>query len=397
MRFSNLLLSFSMLLTVISSVVAETFSKDGITINTDYKGANMKFVSIEGDTVTFTPDLKGGRNWFYWSFEISSTKSRDLTFVVQTKQKYMGMVAPQGPAISLDLGDTWDWLGAESTSKPWQSFKYTLEENKKVRLSTTIPYMQRELDSFIAKHKNNKHFKVETLATTNKGRKVELVTIGEPGEGKRNVLFTCRHHACETMASFVLEGFMSETASESDLGKQFRDKYVLYSVPIVDKDGVQEGDQGKNRPPHDHNRDYIDKPLYPEVAAIKKLSESKKIDLCLDWHCPTLTMDIHQAVYFVGPKDKPVNNHQNVTDFAANIKSLLPKKAPAFYRVAMKEVAKRTGNHFSDYFASKERTIMSATLEFPYAPKGKVMDGDSCRSYGVAFLKAWMATEFTKK
>ena len=377
--------------------MGETFTKGGITINTDYEGANMKFVSIEGNTVTFEPDLKGGRNWFYWSFEISSTETRDLTFVVKSKQKYMGMVAPQGPAISLDQGETWDWLGAESTSKPWQSFKYKIEKNKKVRLSTTIPYTQRELDSFFEKHKDNKHFKVETLATTNKGRKVELVTIGEPSENKKNVLFTCRHHACETMASFVLEGFMNEAASENELGKKFREKYVLYAVPIVDKDGVQEGDQGKNRAPHDHNRDYIDKPLYPEVAAIKKLSESKKIDLCLDWHCPTLTMDIHQAVYFVGPKDKPLKNYNNVLDFATNLKGFLPKKGPGFYRVAMKEWEKRTKNHFSDYFAAKERTIMSATVEFPYAPKGKVMDGDSCRSYGTAFLRAWLATEFTKK
>ena len=388
-------LAFSLIFYLTIMGFGETYQKDGITINTDYKGANMKFVSIEGDTLTFETDLKGGRNWFYWSFEISSEKDRDLKFVVLSKQKYMGMIAPQGPAISLDQGKSWKWLGEESTNKPWREFRYKIAKNAKVRLSTTIPYMQRELDTFFAKHKDNKHFKVETLATTNKGRKVELVTIGQPAEDKKNVLFTCRHHACETMASFVLEGFMNEAASESSLGQKFRDKYVLYAVPIVDKDGVQEGDQGKNRRPHDHNRDYIDKPLYPEVAAIKKLSESKKIDLCLDWHCPTLTMDIHQAIYFPGPKDKPVNNYKNVLAFATNLKGLLPKTAPGYYRISMKDWEKRSKNHFSDFFAMQERTIMSATVEFPYAPKGKVMDGDSCRSYGSAFLEAWMATVFT--
>ena len=394
MKVYELLFVFGAFLLLLVPVSAETFSKDGLTINTDYKGANFKFVSIEGDTVTFEPDLRGGKNWFYWSFEISSDKERDLKFVILTKAKYMGMIAPQGAAISKDQGITWKWLGEESTGKPWRGFKLSLEKDKKVRLSSTIPYMERELHAFFKLQKDNKHFKVETLATTNKGRKVELVTIGQPGEDKKAVLMTCRHHACETMASFVLEGFMSEAASESDLGKKFRGKYVLYAVPMVDKDGVEEGDQGKNRPPHDHNRDYTDKPIYPEVAAIKKLSESKKIDLCLDWHCPTLTMDIHQAIYFVGPKDVPSSNYENVMSFAQNLKGFLPKQAPAFYRVHMKESAKRSGNHFSDYFASKKRTIMSATLEFPYAPKNKVMDGDSCRSYGKYFLKAWMETEF---
>ena len=88
MKVSKLFIYFGMVFSLFSSVLAETFTKDGITINTDYEGANMKFVSIEGNTLTFEPDLKGGRNWFYWSFEISSTKTRDLTFVVQTKQKY---------------------------------------------------------------------------------------------------------------------------------------------------------------------------------------------------------------------------------------------------------------------------------------------------------------------
>ena len=38
-------------------------------------------------------------------------------------------------------------------------------------------------------------------------------------------------------------------------------------VPFTDYDGAQAGDQGKNRAPHDHNRDYVEF-LYPETKAI---------------------------------------------------------------------------------------------------------------------------------
>ena len=44
-------------------------------------------------------------------------------------------------------------------------------------------------------------------------------------------------------------------------------------VPFVDKDGVEEGDQGKNRAPRDHNRDYAGASMYPETGALRELGE----------------------------------------------------------------------------------------------------------------------------
>ena len=37
---------------------------------------------------------------------------------------------------------------------------------------------------------------------------------------------------------------------------------------------------------------------------------------------------------------------------------------------------------------------MAMTLEFPYAPKGKVMDGASCVKYGKAVVRAWNQATF---
>ena len=60
------------------------------------------------------------------------------------------------------------------------------------------------------------------------------------------------------------------------------DGYRVICVPFVDYEGVIRGDQGKSRVPHDHNRDYNERPLYPEVAAIQKLLGSKEIFFMLD-------------------------------------------------------------------------------------------------------------------
>jgi hypothetical protein len=53
-------------------------------------------------------------------------------------------------------------------------------------------------------------------------------------------------------------------------GRWLRDRVEFLIVPFVDKDGVEEGDQGKNRHPHDHNRDYATPCLYPEVQALRE-------------------------------------------------------------------------------------------------------------------------------
>ena len=45
--------------------------------------------------------------------------------------------------------------------------------------------------------------------------------------------------------------------ADNEDGYWFRRNVEVLAIPFMDKDGVEEGDQGKNRKPRDHNRDYI--------------------------------------------------------------------------------------------------------------------------------------------
>ena len=60
---------------------------------------------------------------------------------------------------------------------------------------------------------------------------------------------------------------------------------------MVDKDGVEDGDQGKNRKPHDHNRDYEGKSIYASVQAIRERLpawSAGKLRFAMDMHCPAV-------------------------------------------------------------------------------------------------------------
>ena len=84
----------------------------------------------------------------------------------------------------------------------------------------------------------------------------------------------------------------------------------LRVVPFVDYDGVVDGDQGKNRRPHDHCRDYNeDRPqVHPEVAAIMRMLKAWKPTVVQDTHSPWLRSngkadDTNGFTYQVGNPD----------------------------------------------------------------------------------------------
>ncbi len=365
-----------------------------VKIHSDFPGGNVVVAENAGSAVQVAPDLRGDNPWFYWYFEARAVKPGRVDFVFPEKVAGFkdGAIGYQGPAISEDGGRTWQWMGTENVDGSRFYFDFS-QVGQRIRFAVTIPYVQSNLDGFLEQYAANPHLKSSVLTESRHGRDVELLQIGKPRSGVKAVLVTARHHAAETMASYVLEGFLQEALSDNTAGEQFRAGYVLYVVPFVDKDGVEEGDQGKNRKPYDHNRDYGPRSIYPEVQAIKDLERQVGFRFALDLHCPTLVMEDHQVAYFVGAKERPPYNHENVSEFAAWIKKGVPEKAPYGPLVWLKNETKPSPKS-SRYFGFREDMIMSVTFEFPFAPPGKSTDPGSCREYGRAMLRAWGASRF---
>ncbi|MFT5092746.1 MAG: hypothetical protein ACI93T_001567 [Porticoccaceae bacterium] len=377
-----------------AALPAEAADSDAVVIDAEFPGGNVAVTKNEDGTVHVAPDLRGDNPWFYWYFEAKASRPGRVDFVFPEKVVGFknGAIGNQGPAISKDLGETWRWMGTEQVDG--SSFFYDFKaENERVRFAVTIPYVQKELDGFLKRNDGNAHLKKSVLAKSLKGREVELLQIGNPGPNINPVLVTGRHHATETIASYVLEGFMQEAMSASPSGQEFRSRYVLFAVPFVDKDGVEQGDQGKNRKPHDHNRDYGEDSIYPEVKAIKQLDQLHDFQFALDFHCPTLVMPDHQVMYFVGGKTQPKYNFDNVSEFAGWMKKGLPKTAPHGPLVWLRDKAAPAPMN-STYFGSKANSIMAATIEIPFAPANKATDPQSCRGYGKIMLEAWVNTHF---
>jgi hypothetical protein len=156
---------------------------------------------------------------------------------------------------------------------------------------------------------------VTSLCVTGKRRNTELIRLGCLGRQPAvRAILTCRHHCCESIASYSLEGMMEAILSESEAGKWLRDNVEFMIVPFVDKDGVEDGDQGKARYPHDHNRDYAGESIYPSV---KKIIETVptwsegKLKVALDLHCPHIRGDMNERIYIVGSEKAEIWKEQS--------------------------------------------------------------------------------------
>ncbi len=286
---------------------------------------NVVVEKIEGDVVYLKPDLRDTKgDWFYWAFRVCNAAGRTLRF--RFGGAYGGnVVGTRGPVVSLDKGRTWSYpLDGESKKN---AFTYTFSKDAdEVWFFECHPYHQSDWDAFLARHAaaRSKFFETGVLSKTKKGRDVEKARFGCLKNPKYTVMLTARHHASESVASYALEGFLDAVLREDDLGTWLRENVEVLAVPFMDKDGSVDGDQGKNRKPHDHNRDYTQF-IYPEtkatVAWIKEHTDDK-LDVWIDFHCPWIRGRYNEFVY--SPLKRDVNSRNAAAErrFSALLEKL---------------------------------------------------------------------------
>ena len=255
-------------------------------IYSDFPGGNIKVVEKTGNKATITQDYRDSDWWFYWNFGVRGAEGKTIIFNFVNSGDIIGF---RGPAASFDGGHTWKWLGSDGVKrrKSASSFEFSFPKDAKdVRFAFCIPYMPADFDAFIKKAPAiKKHF----LGKTKKGRENYYYTLGNP-DGKLKIFLTSRHHACESTGTYAMQGILEEFLQNSTPARALLKDAEIIAVPFMDLDGVVDGDQGKYRKPHDHNRDYSESPIYPSVAAFKSLynkaSESAEKVVALDLHSP---------------------------------------------------------------------------------------------------------------
>ncbi len=371
-------------------------------IDISFPAGNIFVEDINGFDVILTRDLRNTEgDWFYWAFR----GTFDAIGTYHFNFTSVNVIGARGPAISYDDGKTWDWLGADSKQgNQHNQFVYTFDGSKGNRIifSMNIPYNQCHLDAFLDKFAGSPYLSQSIHTFSRKGRRVirlhvEDKTVTTP---RKRIFLSSRHHCCESMATYGLEGILTAALGEDELGKTLRNRYIFDAVPFVDTDGVLDGDQGKNRRPHDHNRDYNERPLYPEIAANIDFLLKNQPYIFLDMHCPWIHTDCNETIYFPGPKNKVLEQRMLL------LSSLLEKKAPAdaphktadniLYGVGWNTDSNHTQGCPAGNWAraNLKQTVYAGTIEIAYANSREItLYPDAIRRLGRAIAECFIEFE----
>ena len=146
------------------------------------------------------------------------------------------------------------------------------------------------------------------LCRTREDREVPALRIAGPaaeGEGRPSVWIQARQHAWESGSSWVGHGLVEWLISDDSRAAALRKAADVTFVPIMDVDNVVRGAGGKDQSPHDHNRDWSDKPHWPSVAAamaeISRLAAAGRFRLFVDLHNPAA--GDHEPFFFLPPAE----------------------------------------------------------------------------------------------
>lgn len=385
LRLTPLLITVWLILLLVAPCGA---AEEKLQIDADFPGGNIIVDRLAGNDVYLHQDLRDtAGDWFYWYFRVRGGQGRTATFQF-TKGNPIGV---RGPAVSTDGGKSWQWLGAAAVRGA--NFTYAFAKDaSEVRFCFAFPYQERNLREFLQRYEKSPHLKVESLCKTKKGRNVDLVLLGRlDGKAEHRVALTCRHHSCEMMASYALEGIIAAVLADSEVGNWLRQHVEFFIVPMVDKDGVEDGDQGKNRKPRDHNRDYEGQSLYASVQAIRERLpawSAGKLRFALDMHCPSIRGGINEAVYLVGGPD--ATSWEKVGRFCKLLESV--QSGPLVYQSKNNlpfgqgwnnKASYIKGKPFSHWAIEAAGAAAATTIEIAYAnAEGKLVTDESARALG---------------
>ncbi|MBN1510956.1 MAG: peptidase M14, partial [Phycisphaerae bacterium] len=161
-----------------------------------------------------------------------------------------------------------------------------------------------------------------------------------------------------------------------------------------------DGDQGKNRRPRDHNRDYLGKSIYPSVAALRTFVPNwshGKLRAAFDLHCPYIRGIHNEVIYIVGSSHERLWHEQQA--FGRLLERV--QTGPLVYRASDNLPFGKAWNTGSNYDKGKSNSRWAggldgvrlvAPFEIPYANAGgQTVTPESARAFGRSLGRALRA------
>lgn len=380
----------SVLLMALSLLAVESVgvARAELQVSSDFPGGSAVVLAIDqtSATVEFTPSVQQDRGWPCWWFLRLDGLSVGQTVTLKVSASQQPYRASSVLAAAWMQPDQAVVSDAESDRSSWRQTATCQRANDVAtyRFAATgstmwaawgVPFLptdaERLLDDIAGRVPGAERF---VLARTRGGRPVPGIRIGggtEQQPARFGVWVQARQHAWEAGGSWVGRGFIEWVASDDPYAVELRRIATIHYIPIMDIDSVAIGAGGKDAVPRDHNRDWSDEPVHPEVAAaqakIQALDQAGRFDVFLDLHNPGPS---ERRPYFFGPinlSELPARQQQNHARWQAIAHAEISGPLPlldsyrfATYVKTQEERNRMSANWVRDHTASH---VLATTLE----------------------------------
>ncbi len=195
-------------------------------------------------------------------------------------------------------------LGIRDDMKKWYHLTWTHTFDfgcaDTVFFAMSVPYtysdLRRELAYLRNDEKRSSHITYKKLCDSVAGNEVPLLTITErkkkvgDGKNRRYIVISSRVHPGESNASWMMRGILEFLTSDEEMAQTLRQNFVFKIVPMLNPDGVINGNYRCNLSGVDLNRRWrgTNKFLHPTIFALKDLigrtKSSHDLVMYLDLH-----------------------------------------------------------------------------------------------------------------
>jgi len=291
-----------------------------------YDGGDLDGCKLKSDgsiELTFRPeDYKVDDDFSWFSFRVSAAQPGTL----KARLKFPNTRARFLPKISND-GLNWTTLPehARTTSKNGKNMDIEVAVNENgLWISAQELITQSYYDDWLIELSAHDDVTVAVLGKSTEERPVYIAKTSN----KPEVIFLLgRQHPGEVPGALAMRDFVDVLLGDTDLAREFRERFTLLIIPLVNPDGVANGHSRHNSDRTDLNRDWgpFTQPETRSIAALLEGIDKLEMQprLMLDFHATRIT----ETMVFYTQDEHDVTNPEN---FAANWLGQVSSRIPEY-------------------------------------------------------------------
>ena len=346
------------------------FSNTGVYAGNEFEGARLNdFYQVNDSvyTAVISPENEPINNSAWYSFKLWADEQQDITlnlFYNDGTHRYV-------PKLSYDKIN---WTAFDTTliiidtSKNIATLKLSIGKDtlwfSAQELITTSVY-----DDWINKLAPFPYVDRKVIGTSSEGRRINELTISETINSNDYLVFIGRQHPPEVTGFFALKSFVETIAGSSEISEEFRKRFNVIVIPLVNPDGVDNGHWRHNINGVDLNRDWVnfnqEEPKVIRDEVNKIVSKGGNIAFYIDFHSTqfdvfyTLSLESTLLEHFDEEQIRIAKeNHSFINNWLTNLQTRLPE-----YHVNIIDTLSKTSSPTSDRWIQKSFNVPAVTYE----------------------------------